>query len=231
MMILEVAKRNPNTVVVLRYGGAVDVSAWMDKVGAIVWAGYGGERGNEALADVLTGKANPSGRLTETFARHYEDYPVANAIRTHAYNVYSEGLAVGYRHFDRNEDKVVYPFGFGLSYATFEYSDLEVKENEDGYLVGFAVKNTSCVDGAEVSQVYVREVNSRVYRPLKELKGFAKTAIAAGERKRVEIALKKEAFGYYSVAEDCWKIAPGYFEILVAKNARDICLKATVKID
>ncbi len=230
MMIDQVASRNPNTVVVLRCGAAVDVSAWLDKVAAVVWAGYGGERGNEALADILLGKANPSGKLTETFARCYEDYPVAHTVRTHVINVYSEGLDVGYRYFDKWEDKVVFPFGFGLSYSSFAYSNLQVEEESEGYRVRFWIENTSKVEGAEVAQLYVREVNPRVYRPVKELKGFAKVTVGAGEKRQVEIFVEKRAFGYYSTATDGWKTNAGAYEILVGKNTRDICLKATVTL-
>ncbi len=230
MLILETAERNPNTVVVLRYGAAVDTSAWLDKVAAVVWAGYGGERGNEGLANVLSGKVNPNGKLTETFARCYEDYPVASAQRTHAVNAYSEGLAVGYRYFDRHPEKVVFPFGYGLSYSTFEYSDLEIEGKDGEYTLRFTITNTSSIDGAEIAQVYVREVNSHVVRPVKELKGFAKVQIAAGERAQVEIKLTRREFAYYSIATDCWTVKEGIFEILVGKNAQEICLKKQVTV-
>ncbi len=229
-LILQCAQRNPNTVVVLRYGAAVETSNWIDKVAAIVWAGYGGERCNEALVDILLGKVSPSGRLTETFARSYEDYPVAHTYLTSAVNVYSEGLSVGYRYFDRAPEKVAFPFGYGLTYASFAYSNLQIKEREGSYLVSFDVENLSQTDGAEVAQVYVREQFAKVYRPIKELKGFQKVWIRAGERKRVEISLNREDFAYYSVAKDCWTAQQGTFELLVGKNAQDICLRAELKI-
>ncbi len=230
LQIIEVAARNRNTVVVLRYGSVVDMSAWADKVAAIVWAGYGGERGNEALADILSGKANPSGRLSETFAHHYEYYPAAHTYRTHAVNAYTEGLSVGYRYFDGQKDKVLFPFGYGLSYSSFVYSDIRVEENEKGRLVSFFIENCSEMDGAEVAQVYVREVNSIVPRPMKELKGFAKVSIPAGERKQVQIQLQRQDFAYYSTAIDGWTVKTGEFEILVGKNTQEICLKAVIKI-
>ncbi len=227
-LILQVAEKTPNTVVVLRYGAAVDTSAWADKVAAIVWAGYGGQRGNEALARVLSGKVNPSGKLTESFAKSYEDYPCAHTKATYSFTHYAEGLAVGYRYFDEHNEKIAFPFGHGLSYSTFAYTDLQLEEDGDGHLVKFTLKNQSDREGAEVSQVYVREVNPRVVRPYKELKAFSKVNLKGGESKQVCLRLAREDFAYYSVAKDCWTVTPGYFEIFVAASAQDIRLKASV---
>ncbi len=229
-LILETAKRNANTVVVLRYGAAVDVSSWIDKVAAVIFAGYGGERGNEALANILSGKVNPSGRLTETFANTYEDYPVAHTYLDHAINAYTEGLFMGYRYFDNVPANVRFPFGYGLSYSQFQYSDLVVNRQNDTYEVRFRVSNVSTIDGVDVAQVYIHEVQPRVLRPIKELKGFERVVLKAGESKEVCVKLSHRAFAYYSVAEDCWKVTSGKFEIYIAQNANDIRLQTCIEV-
>ncbi len=229
-MILQVAETNPNTVVVLRYGAAVDVRSFADKVAAIIWAGYGGERGNEALANILSGKVNPSGRLAETFAHTYEDYPCYGTHDSYMLNRYTEGLDVGYRYFDKHPEKVRYPFGFGLSYSKFEYSDLQVKEAGDGFDVCFAVSNVSSVDGADVPQVYVHEVFPRTYRPYKELKAFKKVFIKAGKSEKVCVHLNRNDFAFYSVFGDGWTVTPGHYVIYVGKNTQEICLEAKIQV-
>jgi len=228
--ILDTAQINCNSVVVLRCGAAIDISAWGDRVAAIVWAGFGGERGNEALAAVLSGKVNPSGRLTETFANHRNDYPCMEQYSDSRVTVYGEGLNVGYRYFDRAQEKVRFPFGFGLSYSSFAYSDLKTEKTKEGVVVTFRIRNTSSLDGADVAQIYVRQPNAPVYRPQKELKGFEKVYLKAGEEKEVSILLDRRAFSYYSVALDRYTVTPQTFEIFVARNAQEICLSTTVEM-
>ncbi len=230
MQICELASINPNLIVILRYGAAVDVSAWEDKVAAIIYAGYGGCHANEALADLVSGKVNFSGRLAETFAKSLADYPCTANELTHAINRYTDGLDVGYRYFDSHPEKVQYPFGFGLSYSTFEYSDLKVDVDKEKVNISFSIENTSDADGADVAQIYVHEVFPVVYRPYKELSAFEKVFLKAGEKKTVSVTLSHRDFAYYSIAYDKWTVNAGKFEIQVGKNAQDICLTALLEL-
>lgn len=234
-LILETAKQNPNTVVIVYCGAPVDMTAWIDSVSAVVWAGYPGERGQRALANILSGKVNPSGRLTETFPETLEAVPAKHTYRDAMKSLYSEGLLTGYRWYDAESaeggcSSAFFPFGYGLTYSSFEYSELSVEPDGDGFAVSFDLTNVSETDGAEVAQVYVREVHSKVFRPYKELKGFEKVFLKAGETKRVKIKLGREAFAFYSVALDRWTVNSGAFEIFVAANAEDIRLTESVEI-
>ncbi len=231
-LILRTAAQNPNTVVILHCGSAIDMSAWIDEVAAVVYAGYAGECGHKALAAILSGKVNPSGKLTETYASSRYLYPSENAFANHMVNRYAEGLDVGYRYFDRHPEDIAFPFGFGLSYSAFAMSNLNVTEKpEEGkWVVSVDVTNTSDVDGAEVVQVYVGEPQAVVYRPMKELKGFKKVRLSAGQTKTVEITLDKQAFAYYSVIFDDWTVNGGTFEIKVGDSSRNILLAKRINI-
>ncbi len=234
--ILDTAKQNPNTVVVLFCGAAIDMTAWIDEVAAVVWAGYPGEMGTLALADILTGKVNPSGRLNESFPLTDKDAPTYGQFYDAQRCLYSEGLLVGYRWYDTapmmgKEANLLYPFGYGLTYSEFVYNNLETAPNaEGGVTVSFDITNISERDGAEVAQVYVKEVHPVVFRPEKELKAFKKVDIKAGETVHVELSLTHRDFAYYSTGIDAWTVNPGYFEILVGSNAVDIELGATIEI-
>ena len=164
--ILDTAAVNKNTVVVLFAGSPVDMSEWIDEVAAVLYVGFPGERGGEAIANVLTGKVNPSGKLSETFPLRYDDTPVANAYSDSKVTRYEEGLDVGYRYYDTYGIPVLFPFGHGLSYAEFEYSEITLKKDGTSLEVCYNVKNTSSTDGKEVSQVYVRAVSSYIYLSL-----------------------------------------------------------------
>ena len=217
-------------------GAPVDMSLWIDEVAAVVWAGYPGERGGRALANILTGKVNPSGRLTESFPFSQEDCPVVGGYRDAMKTLYSEGLLVGYRWYDAEREKenygqTLFPFGYGLSYSKFEYSALAIEKAGEGVEVSFDIANVSQRAGAETAQIYVREVHSKVFRPFKELKGFEKIYLEAGEKKRLRITLDKNAFAFYSSALDKWTVNRGVFEIFVAANAEDIRLKGSVEIE
>ncbi len=226
-----VAALNQNIVVVLAAGSAIDVSEWEHLVKGIVYIGFLGEAAHEATADILTGKVCPCGKLSETFPLNLESASAGKYDGNGFVDIYKEGVFVGYRYYDTFEKEVRYPFGFGLSYADFEYSNLKIeKKSETDYDVSFTVKNTSSVDAKEISQVYVRDVFSRVARPLKELKGFAKTALKAGESKTVRISLNARSFAYYSTAWKKWHIENGEFEILVGSSSKDIRLKESVEI-
>ena len=208
------------------------MSAWIDKVKAVVFAGFLGEGAQEAVADILSGKANPCGKLSETFPLCIEDTPTVYTQGNGSVERYTEGLLVGYRWYDTKEKDVLFPFGHGLSYSEFEYSNLQIeKKSETDYEISFNVKNVSGVDGKEISQLYVRDVLSTVERPQKELKGFAKTALKAGESKRVCISLNARSFAYYSTVLDKWHVENGTFEIYVGASSRDIRLAGKIEIN
>ena len=209
-------------VVVVYAGAAIDMSDWIDEADAVLWAGYGGEFVSRAVARVLAGKVNPSGKLTETFPCRLEDVPAENAYRDEAVMLYSEGLNVGYRYFDTFGVPVLFPFGFGLSYSEFVYRDLALKREGGKVRVTFTIENISDTDGKEAAQVYVREVTKEVYRPYKELKAFCKVFVGAHASAAVELTLDERAFAYYSVAADRWTVKPGVFEIMVGRNADEI---------
>lgn len=229
-VILDAAAANPNTVVVLFAGAPIDMSAWINEVAAVVWAGFPGERGDEAVANVLTGKVNPSGKLSETFPLCYEDTPAASAYIDGSVTRYEEGLDVGYRYYDTYGVDVLFPFGHGLSYSEFDYKNLTLKATGENLEVNFEIENGSGVDGKEIAQVYVRAMSSYVYRPYKELKGFAKSLVKAGKTEKVKIVLDKRAFEYWSSANDCWEVEDGIYEIIVAASVAEEKLKAKIRI-
>ena len=230
--IVELSKYNKNIVVVIESGSAVDVSAFESNVKAIIFAGFAGEGVNEALAAIITGKVCPSGKLSETFPYSLDDTYMGSNTGDGLTVDYREGVFVGYRYYERYGIPVRYPFGFGLSYAEFEYSDLQTEKTDDTeFVVSYTVKNVSKFDGKEVSQVYVRDVISMVARPVKELKGYSKDFIKAGEEKRISIKLDFSSFAYYSVVTDGWLVENGDFEILVGSSSRDIKLAGRIKID
>ncbi len=236
-LIIEIARKNPNTVVVLYHGAAVDMSAWHNKVSAIISVGYPGERGNAALAKILSGAANPSAKTTETYPLTEGDCLAMHCIRNMEHSVYSDGLLVGYRWYDtakqldrENEARVLYPFGHGLSYSSFEYSGLDINVGDNEITVTFDVKNISNIDGKECAQVYYRDPVSSVFRPYKELCGFDKKLVKAGKTERYSVTVPKEYLAFYSLSEDAWVVEPGDFEILVGASCTDIRLKGKFKI-
>lgn len=228
--IHEISKVARGVIVIVYAGSAIDMSDWIDDVDAVIYAGYGGEFVNEALAKVIAGVVNPSGKLTETFPLSLYDVPAMNAYRDAACVTYTEGLNVGYRYFNTFEKPVLFPFGYGLSYSEFSYSALKVTGKNYDYKVRFRVKNNSKRDGATVAQVYVTELDKLVYRPIRELKGFKKIFLKAGEAKAFDIDLDKSSFAYYSVAEDAWKVDKGAFLIEVCTDAEDEGLGAVIEI-
>ncbi len=210
-LIKEVASANPRTIVVMSAGGNVDMSDWLEHVNALLYAWYPGQEGAKALGDILFGKVSPSGKLPVTFEKSLKDscsfssYHDTNDTKRVAY---SEGIFVGYRHFDRHNIEPQFPFGFGLSYTTFSYSNAEFRDN----VVSVDITNRGQMIAKEVAQVYVRDQNKAVERPEKELKGFTKVELAPGETKRVTIPLDERAFSYYDTG---WKRSEGPFEIVV----------------
>jgi beta-glucosidase len=234
-LIKAVAAAQPKTVVVLNTGSAVGMSAWIDEVAAVLEAWLMGQAGGGAIADVLFGKVNPSGKLAETFPLKLSDAPAfINYPGENDTVRYGEGLYVGYRYYDAKAMDVLFPFGYGLSYTTFAYSNLKVSEHfkdVDGLSVLVDVTNTGDVSGKEIVQVYVHDQESRLQRPYKELKGFAKVALEPGETKTVTVELDARAFAYYDTAFKQWVTEGGDFDILIGRSAADIVLKATVTME
>ena len=229
-MILEIARRNKNTVVVIFAGSPVDMSAWKDGVSAIVWAGFCGEGGGEALADVLTGIVCPSGKLSETMPLSLESTPAYGSYCDALVARYEEGLDVGYRYYDTYNIPVAFPFGHGLSYARFVYSDFTVSVDGDSLTLQFAIGNESDVGGKEIAQVYVRPLGGFVYRPEKELKAYEKVFVNAHESASVCVRLDRSAFSYWSTATDGWKVDDGVYEVCIGASSRDIRLSVKVTI-
>lgn len=237
-MIEFAATHNKNVIVVVYSGGAVDMSRWQDKVSAIIMGWYPGQEGGMALANILAGKVNPSGKLPMSFEKKLEDnpsyayyYPAEPLTKrgfSYKYVTYTEGIFCGYRGYERKNIEPAYPFGHGLSYTDFEYSAAKCIKSGDGYDVVFTVSNTGKYDGQEVSQIYVGENNPCVLRPAKELKAFAKTFIPKGKSSRVTVHLPKSAFEYYDVKTHSWKLNPGYFKIFIGASSADIRLTEEV---
>jgi beta-glucosidase len=228
---------NKNTVVAITSGGNVDMSSFLDQVPAIVEVWYPGQEGGTALAEVLFGDVNPSGRLPVSFERRWEDnpshesyYPADGALRI----PYKNGVFVGYRGYENNGTKPLFPFGYGLSYTTFKYSNLEVKPSATGggslYDVSFDVTNTGQVAGADVAQVYVGDSHAKIARPPKELKGFTKVSLKPGESRHVTVPLSARSFSYYDVGAKKWHAEAGDYELLVGRSSADIQLKGTATL-
>lgn len=231
-VILYTAEATKNLVVVLEAGSAIDVTAWIDKVKALVYAPFVGEAAQEAIADILTGKVCPSGKLAETFPLCLEDTAAGNFLGNGFWERYADGVFVGYRYYEYANLDVAFPFGYGLSYANFEYSDLEiVKKTELDYEVSFTVTNTSDTDGKEICQLYVHDPFCYVSRPYKELRGFEKATLRAGESCRVSIPLHKRSFAYYSPTLHDWFVENGDFEIMIGASSRDIRLMQKIRIE
>ena len=225
-LLKAVAKVNPNVVVVMSAGSAVEMP-WLDCCKAMVHGYLCGQAGAAAVLKAILGQINPSGKLSETYAISYEDVSSAPYFPAKQRSVeYREGLYVGYRYFETVGEPVLFPFGFGLSYTTFAYSDLSVSDKA----VSFTLTNTGSRDGAEVAQVYVSAVNPKIYRPKKELKGFAKVFLKAGESKKVTIPLDDKAFRYFNTKTDRFEIDGGAYDILVGASVADIRLSGQVQV-
>lgn len=229
-LIAAVASANPNTVVVLNTGSPVSMP-WLDKVAAVVEMYFPGQEGGAALARVLLGEVNPSGKLTTTFPKRLEDSPsYSNASYPGCREVnYGEGIFIGYRYFDEKDVDPLFPFGHGLSYTTFAYSDLKVARKVkagEPISVTLKVKNTGAAAGKEVVQLYVSDPESALPRPPKELKGFAKVALKPGQSKTVAFILDERSLAYYDPAKKGWVAEPGEFEVQVGSSSRDIRVKA-----
>ncbi|MDZ7305317.1 MAG: glycoside hydrolase family 3 C-terminal domain-containing protein [candidate division KSB1 bacterium] len=247
--IINMAEQNPNLVVIVNSGAGIRMTDWYQKVAAIVYAWYPGQTGNTALAEILSGKVNPSGKLPITIEKNFEDspgYPYIpegeqlytgrqddrNMNRPINNIIYDEGVFVGYRWYESRKIEPLYPFGFGLSYSKFEYGNLKLSDETlkagDQLVVEFEVRNTGKVAGAEIAQLYVQDLESSVPRPLKELKGFKKVFLKPGEGQRIRITLTQKDLAFWDVNKRGWLAEPGDFNILVGAASNDIRLAAKV---
>jgi beta-glucosidase len=233
-LIEAVEKANPHTIVVLNTGDPVTMTKWIDKTPALLDMWYGGEEGGHALASILFGDANPSGKLPVTLPKRFEDSPAYGHYPGENLQVdYAEGIYVGYRYFDTKNVEPQFPFGHGLSYTTFAYSNLKTwpsQLNGKEPVVSLQVKNTGLRDGIEVVQLYVHDGHSKIDRPMRELKGFKRVELKAGETKTVEFWLGREDLSYWSPEKKAWIAAPGTFEIEVGASSRDIRLRAPLQL-
>ena len=225
-LLQAVEQANPNTVVVLNAGASLE-TPWLAHCRALVYGALGGQAGAGAMVDVLTGKVNPGGKLAETWANAYEETPArdnfAGAGRTVQYR---EGLYVGYRYYQTAGVPVAVPFGYGLSYTSFAYSDLKATADS----VSLTVTNTGARDGAEIVQVYIAKPGAEIFRPAQELKAFARVPLAAGESRTVTLPLDDKAFRYWNTRTDCWEVEGGRYEVRVGASSADIRLTADVDI-
>ena len=244
-LIQKMAAINKRTIVVITSGGAVDMNPWIDHVPAVLESWYSGQEGGTALAEILTGDVNPSGRLPVSFERHWEDnpthdsyYPAPDTKRVE----YGEGVFTGYRGYEHEGTKPLFPFGYGLSYSTFGYRNLSIRPAGPGasaaegpgsgvrYEVSWDVTNTGSRAGADVGEVYVGELHPRVPRPAKELKGFARIALRPGETQRVKVVLDSRAFSYYDAQAHEWRADPNEFTIFVGRSVDQIELQGKLTL-
>ena len=233
-LIREISAINKNNVVVITSGGGVDMRGWLDRVPGVIQAWYPGQAGGTALAEILLGEVNPSGRLPISIEKRWEDNPAHDSYYPDPGTrrvVYRNGVFVGYRGYEHNGVTPQFAFGYGLSYTTFRYGKLAIKPGakSGAYEVTFEVTNTGKRAGAEVAQVYVGDSHASVPRPPKELKGFAKVELKPGETKSVTIALDARSFTYYDVKDKLWRADPGEFDVLVGRSSAAIELKGKIR--
>ena len=233
-LIEAVSAVQPNLIVVLMNGSAVTMP-WLDKAKGLVEGWLGGQAGGGALADVLTGKVNPSGKLPETFPTCLEQTPTyPNFPERHGHAAYGEGLFVGYRHYDKKRLTPLFPFGFGLSYTEFTYTKIQAASQEfdlqGEFIVEVGIKNTGKRAGQEVVQLYLHECDPAVVRPERELRAFTKVHLEAGEEKSVRLTLTKRAFAYYNPKTHAWEVKAGTFNLFAGGSSRDLPLKLSVEV-
>ena len=238
-----VLKYNKNVVVVLNGGGGIEMAPWMNEVKAVLMAWYPGQQGGLAVSEIITGKISPSGKLPISIEEKIEDNPCSanyhenvdrirsKKINPHARVEYREGLFVGYRGYEKNGVKPLFPFGFGLSYTTFDYSNINIVKDGKEFVVSFDVKNTGKVAGAEVAQVYVGDDECSLVRPAKELKGFGKVMLQPGETQTVSVRLGDEAFRFYDPILRQWMVEPGVFTVHVGASSADIRLTGKLTVE
>jgi beta-glucosidase len=235
-LIQKTANECANTIIVLINGSPLAMSSWIDDVSSVIEAWYGGMEAGKAIANVIFGDTNPSGKLTITFPKTLPDSPAHISKRTFPGDdkvYYDEGIFVGYRHFDTKDIEPLFPFGFGLSYTTFSYENLMIDKikikNNDVIKVSIDVTNSGKIEGKEIVQLYVQDVESSVERPAKELKRFEKVSLHPNETKTVIFELKKEDFSFYNETVNSWVVENGTFNILVGSSSRDIRLQEEIE--
>jgi len=229
-LIKRVAEANPNTIVVLTTGSPVLMDDWLNNVDGLIEAWFAGEQAGSAIVEVLLGETNPSGKLPMTFPKRWEDCSAFDSYKKlDGTTIYEDGIYVGYRHFEKNNIKPLFPFGFGLSYTTFKYNDLKLSSKDinqnDKLLVKLSIKNTGNVNGSEVIQLYIKDIQSSIDRPAKELKGFKKVNLNPGEEKVVEFTIDQKALSFFDSKTKEWIAESGEFEILIGSSSQDIKLK------
>ncbi len=235
-LINKVREANPNTIVVIIAGAPFDIEGIKNKTATLVWSWFNGSEGGNALADVLLGKVNPSGKLPWTMPKKIEDSPAhaTNSFPGDKTVTYKEGILVGYRWFDTKKIEPIYPFGYGLSYTNFEFSDLKTDKSnyagDDPVEVSFTIKNTGKFDGKEVAQLYVSNSDSKIERAAQELKGFKKVFVKKGNSEKVTIYLAVKELAYYNTAKKQWVVEPGDYAIKIGKSSRDIKMETSISI-
>ncbi|MDE5911302.1 MAG: glycoside hydrolase family 3 C-terminal domain-containing protein, partial [Clostridia bacterium] len=232
LLIEELAQVNKNVNVVLTMGSSVEMP-WIDKVRSVLCMYLGGQSSGDACVDLLLGRANPCGKLAETFAIKLSDVPSTQNFPGARFSVeYREGLYVGYRYFNTANVPVLFPFGHGLSYTKFEYSNLTLSSknisDKEILTATVDVQNVGDMDGKEIIQLYVNDVESSVYTPYQQLKGFEKIFLKAGEKKSVTFSLDKRSFAFYNVNAGDWQVESGEFKIMIGASSRDIRLEDSV---
>ena len=238
----KVLQHNKNVVVVLNGGGAIEMASWMNDVKAVLMAWYPGQQGGLAISEIITGKISPSGKLPISIEAKLEDNPSAanyhenvdrirsKDINPHSRVEYREGIFMGYRGYEKSGVKPLFPFGFGLSYTSFDYSNLEIKAEGKEFIVSFDIKNSGKMAASEVAQVYVGDDECSLVRPAKELKGFTKVYLKAGESKRVSVRLDEEAFRFFDPIERKFKVEAGSFTVKVGTSSADIRLTGKLEV-
>jgi len=231
-LIMAVAKANPNTIVVLNGGISLQVEPWLKDVKGLIDMLYLGQETGNAIASILFGDVNPSGKLPFSFIKGADQSPACTNYGSTKLEIrYDEGVFVGYRYLDKNKVDPAFPFGFGLSYSTFEYSNMKVKDlGNKTYEVSLEIKNTGKAKGDEIAQLYVSQKVCSVPRPLRELKGFSRLSLSPGESKTVIMKLKPRDFAFWDVVSNNWKVEPGEFELMVGSSSRDAKLTQMVKL-
>jgi beta-glucosidase len=226
-LLKKINRINDNLAVVLFAGSAVETS-WRKSCKGLLYAGLGGQAGAGAVMDVLTGKVNPGGKLAETWPEHYEDTPSVRHFAGRGHTVeYREGLYIGYRYYQKAKVKTAFPFGYGLSYTTFAYSDLKADKEK----VTFCIKNTGTCDGSEIAQLYISSPGKEAFAPVRELKGFARVDLKAGESREVTIHLDDKAFRYWNVKTNRWETEGGAYTIYVGSNSENHPLSAVIEVE
>lgn len=229
-IILKVAERNKNVVVIIEAGSAIDVSNWADKVKAILFLGFAGSYTNIALANLLLGKESPSGRLSETFPKSIFDTPTKTYRGDGYVDNYDEKQFIGYRWYDKNNIEVMYPFGYGLSYCYFNYSNYKLTNNNDEYVLSLTIENTSDIDGYEVIQIYATKPQNEE-TPKKELIKFKKELIKAHSSKDITIHISRDDLLSFNIDNDCWSLIKGSYDLHIALNANKILKTFSLNIN